>query len=71
MIKIKAILQSIEFGKKGQLFQNSLHFELWTFGGDPPPHTLLDFFQTPLQHADPTQLQLVGVGVEFVFPCHK
>ena len=30
-----------------------------THGGD---------YQTPLQLADPTQLQLVEVGVDFVFP---
>ena len=27
--------------------------------------------QNPLQLADTTQLWLVGVGVDFVFPCHK
>ena len=27
--------------------------------------------QTPLQLTNQTQLQLVGVGVDFVFPCHK
>ena len=26
------------------------------------------YCQTPLQLADPTQLQLVGIGVDFVFP---
>ena len=29
------------------------------------------FFQTPIQLADPTQLLLVGVGIDFVFPCHN
>ena len=29
------------------------------------------FCQTPLQLADPTELQLDGVGVDFVFPYHK
>ena len=29
------------------------------------------FCQTPIKLADPTQLQFVGVGVDFVFPCHK
>ena len=29
------------------------------------------FCQTPLQLADPTQLQLVGVGVDFVFPLEE
>ena len=28
----------------------------------------LTYCQTPLQLADPTQLKLVGVGVDFVFP---
>ena len=32
----------------------------------PPP-----FCQTPLQLANPTQLQLVGVGVDVVFPWKK
>ena len=27
--------------------------------------------QTPLQLVDPTQLQLVGIGADFVFSCHK
>ena len=27
-----------------------------------------EFCQNPLQLADPTQLQLFGVGVDFVFP---
>ena len=30
-----------------------------------------DFCQTPLQLANPTQLQLVGEGVDFVFPRKK
>ena len=29
------------------------------------------FCQTPLQLANPTELQLDGVGVDFVFPCHN
>ena len=29
------------------------------------------FCQTPLQLADPTQLQFVGVGVDFVFPLDR
>ena len=29
------------------------------------------YCQTPLQLADPTQLQLVGVGVDFVFPLEE
>ena len=29
------------------------------------------YFQTPFKLADPTKLQLIGVGVDFVFPCHK
>ena len=27
--------------------------------------------QNPLQLANPAELQLDGVGVDFVFPCHK
>ena len=33
--------------------------------------SILLFCQTPLQLANPTELQLDGVGVDFVFPCHK
>ena len=29
------------------------------------------FCQTPLQLANPTQLQLVGVGVDFLFPLEE
>ena len=31
----------------------------------------ISFCQTPLQLANPTQLQLVGEGVDFVFPRKK
>ena len=36
-------------------------------------HLLIEFkyCQTQLQIADPTQLQLIGVEVDFIFPCHK
>ena len=30
--------------------------------------TIIYYCQTPLQLANPTELQLVGVGVDFVFP---
>ena len=30
-----------------------------------------NFCQTPLQHANITQLQSVGVGVDFVFPMEE
>ena len=31
----------------------------------------INFCQTPFQLADPTQLQLIGIGVDFVFPRKK